>query len=128
MIDSCIFRDLLLYGLVKKWLLPEIAMRPFCRNKLKSILIFGSRTLMIRLKSYHKYKEWCHQHSLQNLDYNSNKINAINIKNKRGPKIEPYGTPNNIFKHSLKVDPILVFGFQFLRYAETKAIDFISKP
>ena len=33
-----------------------------------------------------------------------------------------------MLKHSLKVDPIFVFCFRFLRYAEIKAIDFTSKP
>ena len=55
------------------------------------------------------------------------KKSAINIRNKRGPRIKPCGTPNNIFKHSLKMDPIFVSCFRFLRYAEIKAIDFMSK-
>ena len=74
-------------------------------------------------------REWYHHQSLQTLDHNSNKKrSAINIRNKGGPKIEPCRTPNNTFKHPLKADPIFVFCFQFLRYADVKAIDFMSKP
>ena len=108
--------------------MPEFAIKPFCRNQLKSLFTFCSRTLIIPLSLANKYREWCHQHSFQNLDYNSNtKRFAINIINKRDPQIEPWVTPNNILKYSLKVKPIFIFCFLFLWYAEIKTIDFTSK-
>ena len=50
-IVSCIFSRPSSYGLIKKWLLSEFDMRPFCQNQLKSVLAFDSKTLMILLKS-----------------------------------------------------------------------------
>ena len=46
---------------------------------------------------------------------------ATNMVNKRTLlEIEPWGTPNNKFKHFLKLDPFLFFLFQFSSYAENQ--------
>ena len=47
---------------------------------------------------------------------------------RRGPRIEPCGTPKRIFRKSLKLEPIFVFCFRLVKYAKMKFSDFISDP
>ena len=48
--------------------------------------------------------------------YNKKITNIINIINKRGPIIDPCGTPNIILSNSLNNEPTLVVCVRFFRY------------
>ena len=47
---------------------------------------------------------------------------------RRGPSLEPCGTPERIFRKSPELEPIFIFCFRLVKEAKIKFSEFISNP
>ena len=110
--EFCICIDFVSYGLIKKWLSLELAIKPFSWNHFNTLVTLDPKKFITSEKVCPQTQGVVSSTQLaKSVSLLIKNKSAINIINKMGPKINPCGTPKSIFRKSLNSEPTLVFYF-----------------